>query len=41
MKIEVLTLFPEMVEQLGTFGMPHWAFEGGQLQLTTPNPLLL
>jgi tRNA (guanine37-N1)-methyltransferase len=38
MKIEVLTLFPEMVEQLGRFGMPRWAVEGGQLQLTTRNP---
>lgn len=38
MKIEVLTLFPEMVEQLARFGMPRWAVEGGQLQLTTRNP---
>lgn len=38
MKIEVLTLFPELVEQAGKHGMPRIAVEGGQLQLSTRNP---
>lgn len=38
MKIEVITLFPELVEQVGRHGMPRVAVEGGQLQLTTRNP---
>lgn len=38
MKIEVLTLFPELVEQVGRHGMPRIAVEGGQLQLSTRNP---
>ncbi len=35
MKIEVLTLFPEMVEQVGLFGMPRVAIEQGALALST------
>ena len=35
MKIEVLTLFPELVEQVGQFGMPRVAVEQGALQLST------
>jgi tRNA (guanine37-N1)-methyltransferase len=35
MKIEVLTLFPELVEQVGAFGMPRVAVEQGALQLST------
>ena len=38
MKIEVLTLFPELVEQAGRHGMPRIAVEGGVLQLSTRNP---
>jgi tRNA (guanine37-N1)-methyltransferase len=38
MKIEVLTLFPELVEQAGKHGMPRIAVEGGALQLSTRNP---
>ncbi len=34
MKIEVLTLFPELVEQVGKFGMPRVAVERGALQLS-------
>lgn len=34
MKIEVLTLFPELVEQVGAFGMPRVAVERGALQLS-------
>lgn len=37
MKIEVLTLFPELVEQVTRHGMPRIAAERGQLQLTTRN----
>jgi tRNA (guanine37-N1)-methyltransferase len=37
-KIEVLTLFPEWVEQVGKFGMPRVAVETGALTLTTRNP---
>jgi tRNA (guanine37-N1)-methyltransferase len=37
-KIEVVTLFPELVEQVTRFGMPRLAVEGGQLQLSTRNP---
>jgi len=37
-KIEVLTLFPELVEQAGKHGMPRIAVEGGALQLSTRNP---
>lgn len=38
MKIEVLTLFPEFVEQLAHYGMPRVAVQQGALQLTTRNP---
>lgn len=38
MKIEVITLFPELVEQVVRHGMPRIASEQGQLQLTTRNP---
>lgn len=38
MKIEVLTLFPELVEQVGKFGMPRVAVENGSLVLSTRNP---
>ena len=38
MKIEVITLFPELVEQVAMHGMPRIAVEGGKLQLTTRNP---
>jgi len=38
MKIEVLTLFPELVEQAGKHGMPRIAVESGALQLSTRNP---
>jgi len=37
MKIEVLTLFPELVEQVTRHGMPRIAAEQGQLQLQTRN----
>ena len=35
MKIEVITLFPELVEQVVRHGMPRIAVEGGQLVLST------
>ena len=35
MKIEVLTLFPEMVEQVGRYGIVRRAVESGLLALTT------
>lgn len=35
MKIEVLTLFPELVEQVAKFGMPRVAVERGVMQLST------
>jgi len=38
MKIEVLTLFPEFVEQVGKFGMPRVAVESGALKVTTRTP---
>lgn len=38
MRIEVLTLFPELVEQVGRYGMPRVAVDQGALQLTTRNP---
>ena len=38
MKIEVITLFPELVEQVSRHGMPRIAAEAGKLQLTTRNP---
>lgn len=38
MKIEVITLFPELVEQVVRHGMPRIASEQGQLRLTTRNP---
>lgn len=38
MKIEVVTLFPELVEQVVRHGMPRIAAEQGQLLLTTRNP---
>ncbi|NKF22540.1 tRNA (guanosine(37)-N1)-methyltransferase TrmD [Solimonas marina] len=38
MKIEVITLFPELVEQVTRHGMPRIAVEGGQLSLSTRNP---
>lgn len=37
MRIEVLTLFPELVEQVARHGMPRIAAEQGQLQLQTRN----
>lgn len=37
MKIEVLTLFPELVEQVARHGMPRIAVEQGQLKLETRN----
>ena len=36
-KIEVLTLFPEMVEQVGRYGIVRRAVESGKLRLTTRN----
>ena len=38
MKIEVITLFPELVEQVGKHGMPRIAAEAGKLELSTRNP---
>lgn len=38
MQIEVITLFPELVEQVARHGMPRIAAEQGQLVLTTRNP---
>ena len=38
MRIEVLTLFPELVEQVARHGMPRIAAEQGRLQLATRNP---
>lgn len=38
MKVEVITLFPELVEQVTRFGMPRIAVEQGQLALSTRNP---
>jgi tRNA (guanine37-N1)-methyltransferase len=38
MKIEVVTLFPELVEQVARHGMPRIAVEGGQLALSSRNP---
>ncbi|WP_028007555.1 tRNA (guanosine(37)-N1)-methyltransferase TrmD [Solimonas flava] len=38
MKVEVITLFPEFVEQVTRFGMPRIAVEQGQLALSTRNP---
>lgn len=38
MKIEVVTLFPELVEQVVRHGMPRIAVANGALQLTTRNP---
>lgn len=38
MRIEVITLFPELVEQVTRHGMPRIAVEQGQLTLTTRNP---
>lgn len=35
MQIEVVTLFPELVEQVVRHGMPRIAVEGGQLKLST------
>jgi tRNA (guanine37-N1)-methyltransferase len=35
MRIDVLTLFPELVEQVVRCGMPRWAVEQGALRLTT------
>ena len=37
MKIEVLTLFPEFVEQVGRYGIVGRAVESGKLLLTTRN----
>ena len=37
MKIEVLTLFPELVEQVGRYGIVGRAVESGKLALTTRN----
>ena len=38
MKIEVITLFPELVEQVTRHGMPRIAVEQGQMLLGTRNP---
>jgi tRNA (guanine37-N1)-methyltransferase len=38
MKIEVITLFPELVEQVARHGMPRIAVEKGSLALSTRNP---
>ena len=38
MKIEVVTLFPELLEQVTRHGMPRIAVEQGALQLSTRNP---
>lgn len=38
MWIEVISLFPEMVEQVGRYGMPRVALEREALRLTTRNP---
>jgi tRNA (guanine37-N1)-methyltransferase len=38
MRIEVVTLFPEFVEQVVRYGMPRVAVEVGALALTTCNP---
>ena len=38
MRVEVITLFPELVEQVTRHGMPRIAVEGGKLQLSTRNP---
>lgn len=38
MKIDVITLFPELVEQVVRHGMPRIAVETGQLALQTCNP---
>ncbi|WP_028079272.1 tRNA (guanosine(37)-N1)-methyltransferase TrmD [Solimonas soli] len=38
MKIEVITLFPELVEQVTRHGMPRIAVGQGQLALSTRNP---
>jgi tRNA (guanine37-N1)-methyltransferase len=38
MRIEVLTLFPELVEQVALHGMPRIAVETGRLRLGTRNP---
>ena len=37
MRIEVLTLFPELVEQVGRYGIVGRAVESGKLALTTRN----
>jgi tRNA (guanine37-N1)-methyltransferase len=37
-RIEVVTLFPELVEQVAKHGMPRIAVEQGKLTLTTRNP---
>lgn len=38
MRIEVITLFPELVEQVARHGMPRIAVEQHQLALSTRNP---
>jgi tRNA (guanine37-N1)-methyltransferase len=38
MRIEVISLFPELVEQVTRHGMPRIAVESGQLALSTRNP---
>jgi len=38
MRIEVISLFPELVEQVARHGMPRIAVESGQLALSTRNP---
>lgn len=38
MRIEVVTLFPELVESVGRFGMPRIAVESGELTLVQRNP---
>ncbi|MFT4045930.1 MAG: tRNA (guanosine(37)-N1)-methyltransferase TrmD [Solimonas sp.] len=38
MRVEVITLFPELVEQVTRYGMPRIAVEQGRLALSTRNP---
>ena len=38
MEVEVITLFPDMVEQGLSAGVPRIAREAGALRLTTRNP---
>lgn len=38
LKLEVVSLFPEMVEQVGRYGMPRIALERGAMSLSARNP---